>query len=251
MSIFDRLFTWGKSEAHAAIDKIEDPVKMAEQGIRDLRKDLREAMEGLAQVKAQTIRTKREGQKQRDTAADYERKAMMLVQRGQSGAMDAAESDRLAAEALVKRDGAIERATTLATEVQKLDGMTSQMESNVQSLKSQISKWENEIQTLKARAQVSQATRKVNQQLANVDSSGTISMLERMRDKVQAEESLAEAYGEIAQVETSVDAEIDAALGSTNPVVTASASLEDLKARMGQPKVVSEQSPSPAALPRD
>ena len=137
----------------------------------------------------------------------------------------------------------------MATEVQKLEGMTSQMEGNVQNLKSQISKWENELQTLKARAQVSQATRKVNQQLANVDSSGTISMLERMRDKVQAEESLAEAYGEIAQVETSVDAEIDAALGSTNPVVTASASLEDLKSRMGQAKV--EPAKSPAALPRD
>ena len=238
MSIFNRLFTWGKSEANAAIDQIEDPVKMAEQGIRDLRKDLSKAMEALAQVKAQSIRTKREGQRYRDEASDYERKAMMLVQRGQSGEMDGGEADRLASEALAKRDSAVERATTMANEIGKLDGMTGQMETNVQNLKSQIAKWENEVRTLKARAQVSQATRKLNQQLANVDSTGTISMLERMRDKVQTEESLAEAYGEMASVETSVDVEIDAALAATNSPSTSTAALEDLKARMGQPKAI-------------
>ena len=79
MSIFSRLFTWGKSEANAAIDSIEDPVKMAEQGIRDLRKDLSKAMEGMAQVKAQLIRTKRDGQRYRDEAADYERKGEDLL----------------------------------------------------------------------------------------------------------------------------------------------------------------------------
>ena len=196
-------------------------------------------MEALAQVKAQSIRTKREGQRYRDEAGDYERKAMMLVQRGQSGEMDGGEADRLASEALTKRDSAIERATTMANEIGKLDGMTGQMEANVQNLKSQISKWENEVRTLKARAQVSQATRKLNQQLANVDSTGTISMLERMRDKVQTEESLAEAYGEMASVETSVDSEIDAALAATNSPSSSTAALEDLKARMGQPKAIS------------
>jgi phage shock protein A len=40
MGIFSRLFNVGKAEAHAAIDKLEDPIKMTEQGIRDLKKDL-------------------------------------------------------------------------------------------------------------------------------------------------------------------------------------------------------------------
>ncbi len=238
MSIFNRLFTWGKSEAHAAMDQMEDPIKMAEQGIRDLRKELTKSMESLAQVKARAISVKRDGLRQRETAADYERKAMMLIQKGQSGELDPAEADRLASEALVKRDGAVERAATTASEVDNLDRMTAQMESNVQKFKSQISKWENEAQTLKARSQVSKATRKLNEQLANVDASGTISMLERMRDKVQTEESLAEAYGEMAMIETSVDAEIDAALGSDDGA-TRSASLAEMKARMGEPKAIS------------
>ena len=38
MSLFQRVFGLGKAEVHSAIDKIEDPVKMTEQGIRELAK---------------------------------------------------------------------------------------------------------------------------------------------------------------------------------------------------------------------
>ncbi|MDA9976116.1 PspA/IM30 family protein, partial [Alphaproteobacteria bacterium] len=75
--------------------------------------------------------------------------------------------------------------------------------------------YENELRTLKARSQVSRATKKLNEQLSQIDSSSTIGMLERMRDKVSEEEALAEAYGEMAAAPSSVDDEIDAALKTT------------------------------------
>lgn len=250
MSVFKRLFTWGKAEAHAVVDRIEDPIKMADQGIRDLRADLTKALESLAQVKAQAIRTRREAQQGKEAAADYEKKAMLLLQRGQSGQLPAGEADRLAGEALAKRDGAVQRASILVKELEGMDRMTAQLETNVQSLKTQISKWENELQTLKARAQVSHATRKLNEQLAKVDPSGTISMLERMKDKVQAEESLAEAYGEMAQVERSVDHEIEAALATpAGAGAGGAAALADLKARMGLGQPLTLGSPSPVGVP--
>ncbi len=232
MSLFRRMFTIGKSEAHAALDKLEDPIKMAEQGIRDLRGDLNDSLQGLAKVKAQAIRAKRELGKQREIATDYEQKAMLLLQRTQEGKLDPTEADRLASEALRRRDQAIERATGTSREVEHFDQMTGQLENKIQSLKIQIDKWENELHTLKARAQVGRATRKLNEQLARVDSSGTIAMLERMRDRVREEESLAQAYGEIARVETDIDGEIQSALsGTARPSETTA--LESLKAKMG------------------
>ena len=36
--IFERLFKTGQAEAHALIDKMEDPIKLSEQAIRDLKK---------------------------------------------------------------------------------------------------------------------------------------------------------------------------------------------------------------------
>ena len=56
LSVFQRMFKVAQSEAHSAMDKIEDPIKMTEQGIRDLKKDLQAAMESLAQVKASALR---------------------------------------------------------------------------------------------------------------------------------------------------------------------------------------------------
>jgi phage shock protein A len=242
MSLLSRVFIWGKSEANAAMDHLEDPVKMAEQGIRNLNKDLRESLESLAKVKAQSIRAKKNVNREKEAAADYEKKAMMLLTKAQQGSLDGSEADRLAAEALSKRDGAVERASTLSKEASHMEQMTAQLEQNIQTLKHQVSKWENELRTLQARAQVSQATRKMNEQLANVDSSSTISMLERMRDKVQEEESLAEAYGEMASVDKSIDDEIERALDGA-ATADGSDALVELKSRMGSPLVVEHQTP--------
>src|SRR5438046_148638 len=118
MGIFSRLFKVGQAQAHAVVDKLEDPIKLTEQGIRDLKNDLNTA----------------------------------------------------------------------------------------------ISSYENEISTLRARAKTAESTKRINQHLAQVDSASTIAMLERMKQKVEENEALAQAYGEVGQVDTSVDSEINKAL---------------------------------------
>jgi len=229
MSIFRRIFKVGEAQAHSAIDKIEDPVKMSEQAIRDLKTDLNKALESLAEVKALAIRTRRDMKNYQQQSTDYEKKAMLLLQRAQQGQLDPNEADRLASEALSRKEQADKQLTQTQAEVQKYDNMTSNLEAKVNDLKSQISTWENEIKTLKARAKVSTATKKLNKQLAGIDSSSTVSMLERMKAKVEEEESLAESYGEIAAAPKSLDDEIDKAIGSGS----GSDKLKELKARMG------------------
>ena len=115
MSIFQRMFRMGKAEVNSALDGFEDPIKMTEQGIKDLKKDLNEAMTSLAVVKGQAIRLKKQAEENKQAAADYERKAMMLLQKAQNEELDAAEADRLATEALGRKDDAATRAQTLGT----------------------------------------------------------------------------------------------------------------------------------------
>ena len=238
MSIFRRLFKVGEAQAHSAIDKIEDPVKMSEQAIRDLKGDLNKALESLAEVKALSIRTRRDMKNYQQQSSDYEKKAMLLLQRAEQGQLDPNEADRLATEALSRKEQSDRQLTQTQTEVQKYDNMTANLEAKVNELKSQISTWENEIKTLKARAKVSTATKKLNKQLAGIDSSSTVAMLERMKAKVEEEESLAESYGEIAAAPKSLDDEIDKAIGSGG----GSDKLKELKARMGisEPKQLGE-----------
>lgn len=231
MSIFQRLFRVGKSEVNAAIDKFEDPIKMTEQGIRDLKNDLNAAMTSLAEVKGQAIRLRKQVEDNKKASADYERKAMLLLQKAQSGGIDPAEADRLATEALNRKDEADQRVAQLDQDATQQENMANQLQGQVEKLKSTIAKHENELITLRARAKTAAATKKINKQLAKVDSSGTIAMLERMKERVEEDESLSQAYGEMANEPKSVDDEINTALAG------AKAGNDDrlaaLKAKMG------------------
>nr|WP_319400115.1 PspA/IM30 family protein [uncultured Carboxylicivirga sp.] len=230
MGIFNRIFNVGKAEAHAIVDKLEDPIKMTEQGIRDLKQDLDKSLQALAEVKAMAIRSKKDLNDSKSLAQNYEQKAILLIQKAEKGELDVAEADRLATESLSKKEEALDAAKRAQEEVTRFDNNIATLDKNVKKLKSTISSYENELRTLKARARVSSATQKINKQLSGIDSSGTVSMLEKMKEKVAQQEALSEAYGEISLENRSLDDEIDDVLSEKN--VKASNSLEELKAKL-------------------
>lgn len=232
MSLFKRIFRVGQAEAHAVIDKLEDPIRMTEQGIRELKKDLQGAMTSLAEVKSIALRTRREADNNKKLAGDYERKAMALLQKMQAGDLDGADAERLATEALNKKEQATSDAIRTSEDAGKHEQMANQLQTNVNKIKSTITTYENDLGTLKARAKTAAATRKINQQISNIDSSGTLNMLEKMKARVEEDETLAIAYADMANEGKSVDDEIDAALegGKTVP---ASVHLLELKQKMG------------------
>ena len=232
MGIFARLFTVGQAEAHALVDKLEDPIKITEQGIRDLKMDLQNAMTGLADVKGVSIRLTKEADYAKRQAEEYERKALLLLQRCKDGQLDQAQADRLATEALQQKELASQQATRMSQDAEQQQRMAAQLQDKVQQLKTAITGYEQELVTLRGRAKTAEATKKINQQLANVDSSSTIAMLERMKRKVEEDEALAQAYGEVGQVDLSVDAEFNKARASGQPS-QAQDQLQAMKARLG------------------
>ena len=230
--LFSRVLRLGKSEAHAVMDKFEDPIKMTEQGIRELKKDLEESMKSLAQVKGIVIRMRNDAENKKKLAADYESKAMALLQKAQQGSLDMAEAERLATDVLGRKETASQEALRLSKELTNQESMALQLQNNVEKLRTTVQRYENDLITLRARAKTAAATRKLNAQIAKVDSDGTIVMLEKMRNKVEEDESLAQAYGEIADSGQSIDDEITKALGEGSSTPGVSDSLTALKAKM-------------------
>jgi len=231
MNFLKRLFKLGSAEANSALDKMEDPIKMTEQGIRDMKVDLTKSLESLAQVKAMAIRAKNDTEEYTAKALDYEQKAMLILKKAQKGNIDASEADRLAKEALTKKEENSKHASRSLEESKRFNTNVNQLEKNVQEIKQNISKWDNELKTLKARVKVSNATKNLNKQMAEIDSSSTVSMLERMKDKVNQEEALAEAYGDIANSSKSIDDELDKAINLKDS--SAEDSLAKLKEKLG------------------
>ncbi|MDH5379323.1 MAG: PspA/IM30 family protein [Cyclobacteriaceae bacterium] len=233
MNIFKRIFKIGQAETNSALNQLEDPIKMTEQGIRDLKEDLEKSLKALAEVKAMAIRCRNDVEVNKNKGEDYEQKAIMLLKRGQDGSLEMAEADRLASEALVKKEECMVIMGKAKEDHARLESNLAQMDGNVKKLRQTISHYENELKTLKARVKVSSATKNLNKQLANIDADSTVGMLERMREKVEQEEALAESFGEIANESRSIDDEIDKALASDDVTVKASDELTALKEKLG------------------
>lgn len=209
MNIFKRLYTIGKAEINSVLENFEDPIKLTEKGISDMKNQLSESMEALAKLKALSIRKKNEIESEEQAAKDYYMKAILLVQKSEKGEIEVSEADRLAKESLKKQNIAQERAENLKKENEKLQDDCEKMQANINNLKSSISKWENELRTLEARVQVSEATKDINQKMTQIDSSSAVSMLEKLKEKVVQQEAMAEAYSDISKAGKSVDEEID------------------------------------------
>ncbi|MFT3678026.1 MAG: PspA/IM30 family protein [Chitinophagaceae bacterium] len=212
MNIFKRLFRIGQAEIHAAVDKMEDPVKMTEQGLRELRQDLAEATEAYAQVKALAIRTENDQAHCLQESTNYAEKAILIMQKAQAGQVDMVKAEQLAREALSLRRRFYSESEELGQQVVALQQSSREMLRNTEILKENMEKWEKELRTLKAKAKVSKATEQVNKQLAQLDTNGTVAMLERMKAKVEDQEALSKAYGEIARDKNSLKDELNSIL---------------------------------------
>ncbi|MCD8044400.1 MAG: PspA/IM30 family protein [Tannerellaceae bacterium] len=231
MNIFKRLLRIGQAEIHSAVDRMEDPILMTEQGIREMREDLDRTLESLARIKALAIRTKNDKNKKLETAENYEHKAVLLMTKVQRGELSMEQAEKLAKEALSLKAALLEEVKALEAQQLTHEAAADEIQKNAEVLRFNITKWENELKTLKSRILVNRATKEVNKQMAQIDSNSTISMLERMKEKVEEEEALAKAYGEIAASGISTDEEINKALGEEDSKVTHD--LEEIKRKLG------------------
>lgn len=215
MNLFQKLFKVIQSFLHAFVNHIQDPILMAEQAIRDLKKDYDTSMKGLAEIKSLAIDTQTKIAEQTEIAKDYEKKALMILQKAQNGEMNQNDADRLASEALKKKQTAIENIKKYTLDIKNYNAMSEKMEGKIANLEEQIQNWESELNTLKARHKVAVTSKKINQQMVSMSGNNAQALLENMKEKVNKEESMAKAYEEMTTIETDIDKEINAAIGST------------------------------------
>lgn len=231
MSIFKRLFRIGQAEIHAAVDKMEDPIKMTEQGLRELRSDLAEATEAYARVKALAIRTENNQLQIQQESRNYAEKAILIMQKAQSGQVELGKAEELAREALSLHRKHYIESEELGNQVTALQESAREMLRNTEILQENMEKWEKELRTLRARVKVSKATEQVNKQMAQVDSNGIVAMLERMRSKVEDQEAVAKAYGDISREKNSRREELNRLLSDDSASIEKD--LQAIKQKLG------------------
>jgi phage shock protein A len=227
MSIFDRLFRISKAEANAAVDKLEDPSKMADQILRELRENYQQAIQGEAEIKALALQHRASELQLRNTAADWEKKANELLDRVETRQLDEAKGNDLANKAAQSYQDALGQADQYAKMAEKEESALSVMDLKIKQIKDQIAETESRAQLINSRAKTAEVSERINKTLSSVDTDGLMATLNRMDQKASASEFRAAAYAQIDDSTMSTEQEINKVLGTGS----SSNALEAIKAK--------------------
>ncbi|PRP91892.1 hypothetical protein ENSA5_52350 [Enhygromyxa salina] len=221
MGLFGRLGTLIRSNINELINRAEDPEKMLNQVLVDMKGQLVEAKKQVAVAIADEKRIKKQYEQELAKAQDWEKKAMLAVRAG---------NDDLARAALARKTEHDELAATLKEQwdAQKLS--VEQLKDALRSLDSKIEEAKRKRNILVSRQKRAQAQATINKTLSQLNSTDSYdSTFARMDERVTQLEAEAEATAELGALpETTLESQFKA-LEAGSSVDT---ELEALKQKM-------------------
>ncbi len=189
MAIFARLADLLKANINDLIDRAEDPEKMLKQIIIDMEEQLDKATQGLGTVMASERQIKKQLEGAQAESKLWEERAKTALKGGNQELAKQAVNSKLAADENVKRYQ--QMADELTKQVNTVRGQ-------VNVLKSKLEEARTRQTMLVARAQVADARKTVAKAVGGVDSSGAFSKMDKMEQKIAAEEAQADAAFDVS-----------------------------------------------------
>ncbi|MGM0574496.1 MAG: PspA/IM30 family protein [Myxococcota bacterium] len=224
MSLFSRMSTLIKSNINSMISKAEDPQKILEQLIIDMRSQFLEARKQVATAIADEKRLKRQYEKELQQAKEWETKAMTAVRAGR---------DDLARQALAKKNEHEGLSTQYQEQWMAQKQAADQLRDSLTQLNSKIQEAQRKKNLLIARQKRAEAQKHIHDTMSGMSDTSAFDTFARMEGKVDQIEAEAEASTELSgAAEPSLEQEF-AALESSAPAQDDA--LSALKAKMGVP----------------
>jgi len=189
MGLFSRLGTLIRSNINELINKAEDPEKMLNQVLVDMKSQLVEAKKQVAVAIADEKRLKKQYQQEAAKAAEWERKAMLAIKAG---------DDNLAKAALARKGEHDDVSETLRQQWEAQKQSVEQLKMALRGLDGKIEEAKRKRNILVSRQKRAEAQRTINETLGNINSTSAFDTFERMSDRVTQLEAEAEATAEIS-----------------------------------------------------
>jgi len=190
MGLFSRLATLIKSNINDVISRSEDPEKMLNQIVLDMKTQLIEAKQQVASSIADEKRLQKQAEQELATAADWERKAMMAVRAG---------NEELAKEGLLRKKEHDTMATTYQTEWQKQKTQVEQLKRALRMLNDKIEEASRKKNVLIARKKRAEAQKSIQETMHGLKDQSAFETFDRMAQKIDQIEAEAEAQEEVQE----------------------------------------------------
>jgi len=188
MSIFTKLSTVIKSNINDLISRSENPEKMLNQIILDMRDQLAKAKREVAVAIADERKLRASLDAEVKEVRQWEHRAVLAVKEGR---------DDMAKQALVRQQEHKERASTLdetwrtqAAEMEKLKGSLRQLNDKIEEAKRKRN-------LLVAKQRRAQAQRRIHETMSGLSNTSAFDAFERMADKIDEQERESLAHQEV------------------------------------------------------
>lgn len=189
MGLFDRVSRVVRSNLNAMVSSAEDPEKILEQTVEDMKEDLVQLRQAVAQSIASQKRLEQQYNQAETQASKWYSNAQLALKKGDEG---------LAREALTRKKTFSDTATSLKAQLDQSTTQVTKLKRSMTALEGKIAEAKTKKEMLKARARAAKATEQINQAMGGIDPSNAISAFERMEEKVLDMEARSEAVAELS-----------------------------------------------------
>ncbi len=240
MGLFDRLSSLIKANLNDLISKAEEPEKLLEQSILDMRSQLAKAKQQVAAAIADEKRLRDQAEQELKQSQEWEQRAMLAIQQNR---------DDLARQALMRQQEHAEHAEALQRTWQTHSAETEKLKSLLRDLNDKIEEAKRKKNLLLARARRAEAQQRIQQTMGGLSEKSAFEAFARMEEKIEQNERRLTASAEIEEEFSGDRLTSDfKKLEKTAGGLSAEARLLELKQKMGM--LSAGSSPPAKQLPK-
>lgn len=190
MNIFSKLSTLIRSNINDMIARAENPEKMLNQIIMDMREQLTKAKQEVAIAIAEERKLKAQAEEEARQAQEWERRAMLAVRQ---------ERDDLARQALLRQEEYAERAHSLYETWQRHAEETERLKDSLRQLSMKIEEARRKKNLLIAKQKRAQAQKRIHETMAGLSDRSAFEAFDRMAQRIEDSERRALAAAEVSE----------------------------------------------------
>ncbi|KZL92474.1 PspA/IM30 family protein [Clostridium magnum] len=199
MGMFKRISNIFRSKVNNALDEVENPIELLNQKVRDMEESLNTAKLSSAQILGNVHEIEKKMSNAKRTSEEFEEKVKLAMSKG---------NEELAKKALAKKIEADKSYDSLKMSyddaVKKAEGIKKKL----RELEAEIEKTRTYRDEAAARYNNAEASKKVNEILANVDAGSNKINLDDIERKIQKKEAMAEGLNDLRE-DNSLDKEFE------------------------------------------
>ena len=192
MGIFSRMSNMIKAKVNNTLDEMENPIELLDQKLRDMEEQFNKAKLNSAQILGNVHEIEKKLNLAKRESADYEEKIKLALSKG---------NEDLAKKALARKVEIDKKVSSLQSSYDNSKIQADALKANLRSLEEEINKTRNYRDEAAARFSNAEASQKVNEVLANVQTKNNSIQLDSIERKIQRKESLAQGLGELKDLD--------------------------------------------------